>query len=568
MPELPRLARLAVGLGVPPAWREAILGDLEEMLEVELAAGTPARQARRAVLREALASALDVERRAKDARLAHSDSRVAAASANATGCRLAADRGDPLLTAFLIDLRFALHRLTRAPGFTAVAVLTLALGIGCVTAFWSLFDAVLLRPLPFEEPERLVQLWGENVDSPGERSNSSYLNMLDVREGTTAFDDLAVFQTVFANLVAADTSPERLPTTYISDNFFDLLGLPMTHGRDLGPDDNRVGAPPVVVSGTALWRQRYGGDPGVLGRALRVDGVARTVVGVAPEASSFPAATDLWLPVSSFTGAQNRGIHNLRVIGRLASGVDLERAREETAAAASRLREAFPRENPQLGMRLEPLHESMLGSTRPRLWLVTGASFLLLLVVCANISSLLLERADRRRREIATRAALGAGRAQLIRGFLAESAVLAALGGLGGLGVAFWARGLLLEFGPALPRAVDSRLDLRTLGFAAATTAALGLLFALIPILHAGSRDLFQGLRAASTGASGRREARWRSVMVAAQVALATMLTLGAALLVESLRHLHSVDLGFEAEGVLTAELEIPVPWFSEEWPK
>ncbi|MCG8462361.1 MAG: ABC transporter permease [Holophagales bacterium] len=567
MPELPRLARLAIRLGTRPAWREELLGDLEEILEAELEAGVPPRQARRAVLREALASSLPAVHRGYDPRLAHSDSYTAAASAKATGRQLAPERGDPLLTAFLIDLRFALRRLFRAPGFTAVAILTLALGIGCVTAFWSLFDAVLLRPLPFAEPERLVQLWGENVESPGGRYNSSYPDFVDIRDGTSAFAKAAVYQPTFANLVEDGTAPERVPTTFISDTFFDALGLSPAHGRDLGPDDDRKGAEPVVLLGYTLWQERFGGDPEVLGRVLKVDGVARTVVGVAPAGNHFPRPTDLWVPVNALSGTEVRGVHNLRVVGRLASGVELARAREEVSAVAARLRDEYPRSNAQLGARLDPLLESLVGQTRPQLWLVASAALVLLLVVIANISSLLLERATRRQRELATRAALGASHGQLLRSFLAESTVVVTVGAAGGLGVAHLARGLLLDFGPALPRAVDPGLDGRVLGFAAGITAVLGLLFALIPSFHVLGRNLVQRLGAAAVGATGQSSARWRSAFVVAQVALAVMLTLGAALLVQSLKRLYSVDLGFRAEGVLTADLELSTPYVSDEWP-
>ena len=471
------------------------------------------------------------------------------------------------MTALWTDLVFAFRSLRRSPGFTAIVALTLALGIGCLTAFWSLLDSVVLRPLPFAEPERLVQLWSEHVDGPGGRLNTSYPDYIDLRSEVDALSHLAAYQPTFANLLVGTAPPVRAPTVFVTHDFFDTLGLPMSHGRDFQADDEPEGVEPTVVISAGLWHQRFGADAGVLGTRIRVDGIDRTVIGVAPGGLDFPVDAALWVPITGLSGLEHRGVHSLQVVGRLAPDAEISVAQERIAQIAGRLREAYPQSNAQLGMRLDDLRESVVGPVRSRLLLVAAAAAFLLLVVCANVSSLLLERATRRRREVATRAALGASHGQLLRQFLAESSVLAVLGAVGALGVAWMVQGLLLEFGPELPRRVETGLDLRALGFAAGITVLLGLLLALAPGLHALGRDLFQRLRVAQVGAEDRRGRRWRASFVVAQVALAVVLTLGAGLLLQSLMRLEAVDLGFDREGVLAVDLEVSTPYVSEEWP-
>lgn len=556
MSELPALARLAVRLTVRRAWREAFLGDLEESMAEDIRRGVPSSEARRRVRRDALHSIFD----ALWPSIEHPPK----------GAESAPERpqGDPPVTAFLTDLRFAARGLRRTPTFAAVVVATLALGIGCVTAFWGLLDAVLLRPLPYPEPERLVQLWGEHVERPGGRWNSSHPDYLDIRNGTDAFAELAVYQSTFANLLQQGVDPERVPTMFVSHDFFDTLGLPMTLGRDFEAEDDVVGADATVILGHGLWQRRFGGADDVLGQTLRVDSVPRTVIGVAPpRVDDSREESDLWVPVTSLSGITIRGVNSLKVIGRLAPGVTLARANIEVGQVAERLREAYPDVNAQVGKRVDPLHESMVGQVRPRLLLVSAAAALLLLVVCANVSSLLLERSTRRRREMATRAALGASHGQLLRHFCAESVLLVGAGALGSVAVAWIVRRLLLDFGPPLPRHVDPSLDLRTLTFAIAVTAIVGSLFAIIPGLHALGRDLFQRLSVGQVGAEGQSSGRWRAAFVVTQVAMAVVLTLGAALLTQSMNKLYDVDLGYQPGGILTAELEVSTRFVSDEWP-
>ncbi|MEM8933147.1 MAG: ABC transporter permease, partial [Acidobacteriota bacterium] len=557
-PRPPRLAAWLVRLAVPGRWREALLGDLVEDFHAALDAGMPIGDARRAFWRAACRSTLDAGR-ARRWLLASTIDHDADTTARPTG--------DPLMIALAHDLRLAWRSLRRAPGFTTVVVLTLALGIGCLAAFWSLFDGVLLQPLPYAEPDRLVQVWGHHVERPDGRWNSSYPDVVDLRDGATAFEQITVYQPTHANLVRDGAPPERLATTFVSANFFRLLGLSPTLGRELGEADERGEASPSVVLGEALWRRAFGADPEILGRVVQVDGVPRTIVGVAPADLTFPTRTELWMPVSALASIDVRGVHSLKVIGRLATGASLARADDEAATVAARLRVDHPSSKAQFDWRVEPLHESVAGFVRPRLTLVAGAATLLLLIVCANVSSLLLERAQRRGREVATRAALGASVGQLARGFFAEAAWLVAAGAVGGVAVAALGRRWLLAHGPALPRAIDPALDERTLAMILMASLAIGGLLTLVPAMQLLGRNLARRLGAGVLGTAGRRRGRWRAAFVVGQIALAVVLTLGAALLAESLRRLYAVDPGFDPRGVLTVDLEVSTPYVSDAWP-
>lgn len=559
--ELPLLTRAVIHLAAPPRWREALLGDLEEIYRHELDAGAGAATASRRILAEAVRSVLGACRPVS--RLASTFGRL--------GGRQRPDqdgpRGERTMAAFSQDLRHAVRSLQRSPGFTLTVAATLALGIGCITAFASLFDAVLLRPLPFERPDRLVQLWAENMERPGGRQNISGPDYADVRGGTGAFEELAIFHTTFSNVLDEGSAPERVPALFISPNFFDALGLEPRLGRVFADADNEQGAPPVVVLDAGYWQQRFGGDREVLGRTIRVDDTDRMVIGVGPEGLHFPRRTDVFIPIISLSGFDVRGVHSNRVVGRLKDGYSRQQAQAELSPIASRLREQFPKSNAQQGFRLDPLHESVVGHTRGQLLLVSVAATFLLLVVCANISSLLLERSTRRQRELATRAALGASRAQLLRAFFAESLVLVALGLLGALLAAAAVKRLLLTYGPELPRHVEPNLDPRTLLFAGAVTTVVGLLFALIPGAGVIGRHVYRRLGVGTVGHRGSSGRRWRSTFVTVQIALAVVLTLGAALLVKSLNNLYAVDLGYERDGVLAVDLEVPTPFISPQWP-
>lgn len=554
MPELPRGVLWWVRWTVRKEWREALLGDLEEILHADLEKGLSPARARRSALREALRSSF-------------AGFRISALPWTGTSGSRSQTRGDTPMSAFFSDLRLAARGLRRVPMFTFVVVATLALGIGCVTAFWSLIDAVLLRPLPFPEPARIIQVWSESFQAPGGSWNMSYLDYQDLKSEVHGFSDLSVYQSTFSNLLRKGEAPERVPMVFISHDFFDTLGLPLAAGRDFMAMDDRKGAEATVILGAEFWRSRLGSDPSVLGSVLRVDDVPRTVIGVAPEGLRFPRVADLYLPVNGLSGTEIRGVHSLMTVGRLAPEADPAQVQEEVSRLAAHLREEYPQSNATLGMRVDSLHESLTGEVRPRLLLLCAAAGLLLLVVCANVSSLLLERVTRRRREVAMRAALGASNGQLLRHFLAESLVLVGLGIVGALGVANVVRRILLAFGPSLPRHVEPALDVRTLGFAILVTAIIGGLFALIPGLHALGRDLYRRLGVGMVGSEDRGGKRWRSAFVVAQIALAVVLSLGAALLVQSLNRLYDVDLGFDPEGILAVDMEVPTQYVSDQWP-
>lgn len=454
------------------------------------------------------------------------------------------------------DLGYALRQMRKAPVFTLIAVLTLALGIGATTAIFSILDAVVLRPLPFPEPDRLVHLWETNPQT--DSFSVSELNYLDWRKGNRSFTDMAAYRYASLSLVG-DGEPVRLDGLAVTASFFPLLDARPFLGRTFLPEEDRPGGTThVVVLSHALWKSRFGGDPGVVGRRLRLEGNLFTVVGVMPAGFDFPSGALLWIPLVPGTN-QNRADKWLDVLARLKPGVSLEQASSDLDALTLRLAEQYPDTNRTWGGRMVTFPEWIVGPQITRALLVLfGAVGLLLLMACVNVSNLLLARATVRGREMGLRSALGAGRARLIRQLLTESVLLAGCGALAGLGVAHGAVRLLRAFGPqGVPRLGEVSLDGRVLAFTVATALLTGLLFGLAPALQASRTDLYallqQGSRAAL--AAGRR---LRDGLVVGELAMAMMLLIGAGLTIGSFLRLQRVDTGFDPEGVLTVQVELP----------
>jgi predicted permease len=461
------------------------------------------------------------------------------------------------------DLGYALRQMWKAPVFTLIAVLTLALGIGAATAIFSVADAVVLRPLPFPEPDRLMRLWETNPQT--DSFSVSDPNYLDWRTANRSFSDMAAIRFTTLSLVG-DGEPVRLTAAAATASLFPLLGARPLLGRTFLPDEDRPGGgTQVAVLSHRLWQSRFGADPTVVGRSLQLEGRSYRVIGVMPAGFAFPDWAELWIPLAPGTNA-DRTDKWLDVIARLKPGVTVEQARADLGAIARRLEELHPDSNRTWGVRIIPFQEWLVGPQITRTVLVLfSAVGLLLLMACVNVSNLLLARATVRGREMGLRAALGAGRARLVRQLLTESVLLAGCGAVAGLGVAHGAVRLLRAFGPAdVPRLSEVSLDGRVLAFTLAVALVTGLLFGLAPALQASRTDLHallqQGGRAAL--AVGRR---LRDALVVGELAMAMLLLIGAGLMIGSFLRLQQAGTGFDPDGVLTVQLELPEAEYPDE---
>ncbi len=469
----------------------------------------------------------------------------------------------------LRECRLASRLLWRARGFTAVAVLTLGLGIGASTAIYSVVHGVLFRPLPFPEPDSLVRLYGYDVESGSGRWSSSYLDFEDFRDRSKSFTTLAAGNAYPVNVSGHDERPARLTVGAVTHDLFDMLGTRVVLGRDFEPEDDVRGAEPVAVIAEPFWRRHYAGAGSVLGRRLTINAIPHTIVGVV-ESPHYPAGAEVFMPLEPQPGTEVRGVHNLQPVGRLAPGASIDSAGAELATIAAQLGEEHGGENLIRGARLEPLHESMVGSVRRPFTLLLGAAAFVLLIVCANVSNLLLHRAARRGREVATRSALGAGRWQLLRQFFAESFWLVAAGGALGFVFAWLGKEIQLRRIPTtLPRADEVALDGRILLFGLALTGLIALVFTLVPVLEVTRRDLFAALGAGARHSDTVTRQRARRGLVVAEIALAVILVVGAGLMIQTMLRLADVDPGFDQpERVLAVPLELQTPFVSDEWPR
>ena len=462
------------------------------------------------------------------------------------------------------DLKHALRSLRSKPSFTAVVVFTLAIGIGGNAAIFGAVNAVLLRPLPFSNPDQLVRIYKTNLAEPDRVGGTvSPPDLVDYRHDHTAFTDVAGYSES-AYPLTGEGPAEQVPGAQITGGFFAVMATPAAIGRTLTDDDDRMGARDVVVLSHALWTRRFGADRALLGRQLQINGVSREVIGVMPAGFQFPLQSELWIPFKFAPKdlETQRGAHYINVIARLKPDISLEAARQDMRRVAARLEQEYPRTNRETSASVHPLREALVGSVRRSMFVLLGAVGLVLLIVCVNIASLVLIRAVGRGRELAVRVAVGAGRASLVRGLLVESLVLGLVGGFAGLLLAYWATGAIAALDPSVgvPMINRTRLDTTVIGFTLLVSMVAAVVFGTMPAWQATSiSEVVSRIReeGGSTTSDPKRQ-RIRSFLIVAETTLAVVLLVGAGLLGRSFTRLLAVDLGFESAAIQTFRLTLP----------
>jgi putative ABC transport system permease protein len=466
-------------------------------------------------------------------------------------------RGGGLIEAFFHDLRYAVRMLRRTPAFTMAAVLTLALGIGANSAIFSVANGVLFRPLPYPDADRLAMVWMDNSRIALREDWHSFPDYADYRAQNTTFADLAIFNNT-SRTVTGGGDPERVVGAHSSANLFEVLGIRAEHGRTYTAAEDQAGANTVVVLSHGLWQRRFGGRVDAIGQTLEMSGRPMKIVGVMPAGFAFPSRqTDFWIPTGAAEAQRNsRGSLWLQVVGRLEPGVSREQAQADLAKVNAGIIERFPTQK-GYGVYVASYLDQMVGRIRPAIAVLIGAVAFVLLIACANVANLLLARAATRERELALRAAIGAGRGRLVRQLLTESALLGAAGGALGIGLAWVGLTLLLASAPAdLPRLDAITMDGRVLGFTAGLSLLTGLIFGVAPALQLARTDPGQTLKEGGRGSSGAGRAIRRG-LVMIEVALAVVLLVGAGLMIRSFDRIQQTDLGFRADHVLTARVQL-----------
>ena len=463
---------------------------------------------------------------------------------------------------FIQDLRYGARTLLKRPGFAFIAIITLALGIGANTAIFSVVNAVLLRPLPYRNQERIVAV--QELGKDGLRKQVTPANFLDWRAQNNSFEHLAAIFTRTANLAGTDDA-ERISLAVTSANFFDVFSLQPQLGRLFIPEDEQAGHAPVVVISHGLWQRHFGGDTEIIGKSITLDGRSYSIAGIAPAGFQYPDQTEAWLPPVRLAPAPNdtldvtrvRGFGFLSAVALLKPEVTLAQAKTEMETITARLREQYPETNNNRFNKVVSLHTHLVGDTSTVLSLLLGAVCFVLLIACANVANLMLARATARQKEIAIRTALGASRFRVMRQLLTESVMLSLTGGVFGVLLAWWGIDLLTRILPKdFPRLTDINLDFMVLGFTLLISLLTGILFGFAPAWQISKVDVQESLKESSRGAAGSaRRNRLRSLLVVAEVALSLVLLVGAGLLFRSFLELQSVNTGFTPQQVLTMRM-------------
>src|SRR5215510_15555904 len=467
----------------------------------------------------------------------------------------------------LQDLRYGARMLLKKPGFTLTAVLTLALGIGANTAIFSVVSAVLLRSLPYPEPAELVRIYEKETDSalPSERLEVAPANFLDWRRQSRTLVEIAAWGQEEQALASQDHA-DSIVAAFVSFNFFSVLGVNPLRGRVFTSEEDKPDRDTVALLSYGLWQRRFGGDPNVVGQQVNLDGSQYTVVGIMPPGFQYPRGAEIWTPLAlNANQTQIRDAHFLQVIARRRPDASLAQVRAEMETIASSLAQQYQATNKNWTVNVVPLTEDEVGRARTTMLLLMGAVGLVLLIACANVSSLLIARGATRRTEITIRSALGASRWRIVRQLLSESVLLASLGGGLGLLLALWGTDALLAFSPSeIPRMRTVRVDFYALGFTLAVTLLAGLIFGMLPALQAAQINLHESLKEGGRSASGApAQKRIFGALVVSEIALALIVLVGAGLLMNSFLRLLRVDIGVQTSNLLTVEVNLPSARYS-----
>jgi putative ABC transport system permease protein len=473
------------------------------------------------------------------------------------------------MTTFWQDLRYGARTLQRSPGVAFVAILAIALGIGANTTIFSVVNSLLLRPLPFANPDKLVKVLTTDPKRNRNDLPTSFPNFADWREQNQVFENITAYSDASAAF-SGDDAPEQINGVAATAGMFPLLGVKPFLGRPFYAEEERPGSAPVAVISYGLWQRRFGSDRKLIGQQVMLDGKSTTIVGVMPQGFKFPLDSEnpeIWSPLDPTTELnQTRGARYLNVVARLKGGVTLQQAQADMESVSHRLEEQYPANNTGRGIRLVSLYEDTVGEVRPALLILLGAVGCVLLIACANVANLLLARAAGRHKEIAVRTALGASRLRIVRQLLTESVLLATIGGISGLLLAMWGVDTLVKFIPAgVPRAQEISMDGRALGFTLAISILTGIIFGLVPALQASRLDLNESLKEGGRGSTeGMRRNRVRGLLVVFEIALSLMLLVGAGLLIKSFERLRDINPGFNPERVLTMSIALPDSKYAE----
>jgi putative ABC transport system permease protein len=464
------------------------------------------------------------------------------------------------------DIRYGLRLLLKNKGFSAVALLALALGVGANTAIFSLVNGVLLRPLPFPNAERIVYFEGRNPTQGITDSNISFPDYVDWSQQTDLFSSSSAFYTGNSNLAADGAEPERVPRTGVTSGFFAVLGVQPALGRAFVPDDDKPDTASVAIISHGLWKRRFGSDPGIIGKQVQISARQITILGVMPPGFEFPEQTQIWTTSGVKMSEEPRDNRSWSAIARLNPGVDVKMAQSRISAINAQHAKEFVETNKGWDANLAVLHERIVRDAKPSLLALLGAVALVLLIACANVANLLLARGAARQKEIAVRAAMGASRGRVVRQMLTESILLSAIGGVAGLLLSIWLTEVLLSIVPeGAPRMDQVGIDYRVLTFAFVISAVTGILFGLVPALQASKLDVSSSLKEGGRSGEGHRRTSARNLLLIGEVALSLMLLVGAGLMIKSFLRLQEIRPGFNPHNALMAMVSLPGAKYKEQ---